>query len=544
MSLRTEVARRIDPATYQTIPNLQASLSRLGNTVQYLNESIASLQQIAREDRDWIYISQQAYGQLIDRRFLNEIILNARYYRVKNPIVNRAVTLHSHYVYGRGVEIRIADEKTADSALQEFIEANPAMQVLGLTELDDSLQTDGNVFLALFTDEIRGPVKVRKIDALNITDIICNPNDVEEPWFYRREWNQRIMNPLDGSTQEVPRIEWYPALGYAPASKIPTIAGSMVNWSTPILHEKIGCLPGSKFGLPAVFAALDPSSAYRKFIESWSILQDVYRRIALDIETKGGQKVVDSVKDTLNTTLGIDMSETNPTPQTGSTFIHGPGAKITALKTAGATTSPDEAQALMRYAIMTLWFPETFFGNADVGNHATAKTLDRPTELAILHSQQVAKRMIERVCEYAVAQQKRAPGGSLRQLQGIMAGPRVLVSFPPVLEHDVPALIGAAVDAATLKGQTLAGTVDPRTLSALLLGLLGIEDVQDILDAMYPEGSYDPAAWRIETPEERRAAAEELAARASSAGVTERAQLTSAAALADVTAKLLESVRG
>jgi hypothetical protein len=60
------------------------------------------------------------------------------------------------------------------------------------------------------------------------------------------------------------------------------------------------------------------------------------------------------------------------------------------------------------------------------------------------------------------------------------------VTFPSILEHDVDALIKATISAATLDGKTLAGTVDGRTVSRLLLTALGVQDVDELVDALYP----------------------------------------------------------
>jgi hypothetical protein len=73
----------------------------------------------------------------------------------------------------------------------------------------------------------------------------------------------------------------------------------------------------------------------------------------------------------------------------------------------------------------------------------------------------------------------------------------IKVSFPPIVEDDVPALVGATIDAATMKG---AGQGIPlETAVRELLGLLGIPDVDAVMDL-----------WR-EEEEERAANAEKLA---------------------------------
>jgi hypothetical protein len=65
----------------------------------------------------------------------------------------------------------------------------------------------------------------------------------------------------------------------------------------------------------------------------------------------------------------------------------------------------------------------------------------------------------------------------------------VAITFPPIVVEDVPALVGAITQAATLGASgTLAGTVDLPTLAGLLLAALGVKDADEILEKMFPGG--------------------------------------------------------
>jgi hypothetical protein len=48
--------------------------------------------------------------------------------------------------------------------------------------------------------------------------------------------------------------------------------------------------------------------------------------------------------------------------------------------------------------------PEFFFGDANVGNHATAKTLDRPTELKFLDRQTLWADIHQDILQYVIDQ--------------------------------------------------------------------------------------------------------------------------------------------
>jgi hypothetical protein len=67
------------------------------------------------------------------------------------------------------------------------------------------------------------------------------------------------------------------------------------------------------------------------------------------------------------------------------------------------------------------------------------------------------------------------------------------VKFPSVLEHDIPQRVGAIVDAMCLGNTqgTIVG-IDERTGVGQLLAELGVEDVNAVLEEMYPEDDYEP----------------------------------------------------
>jgi hypothetical protein len=152
------------------------------------------------------------------------------------------------------------------------------------------------------------------------------------------------------------------------------------------------------------------------------------------------------------------------------------------------------------------------FGNADVGNLATAKTLDRPTELMMLNRQSLWRDVFNDVFDYVVDASVRATRGSLAGTVGIdpyteeevvtlapdlgnddpalrgepMDG-AVDVDFPAILERDVKERVGAIVLAATLDGKTKAGTLDDKTLVKLLLTALGEDDIDELVATIVPE---------------------------------------------------------
>ncbi len=139
--------------------------------------------------------------------------------------------------------------------------------------------------------------------------------------------------------------------------------------------------------------------------------------------------------------------------------------------------------------------PETFFGDVSTGNLATAKSLDRPTELKFRDRQELWKSILITILEYAIARNQRAANGRLR-LAGAEQKPQIRVTFPPILEHDIREQIGAIVEGSTLGGKT-PSVMTWQTTARLVLEALGVQDVQGDLDALEQE-------WDDEETDEQR----------------------------------------
>ncbi len=458
-----------------------------------LKERLAELE-LALEDRGWqrqLAISDSEFS----RWGIQQIMLISQLYFIKNPLIKRGVTIASYYVFGRGIEIS-TDDEGANAQLQAFLDRNrKELGHTGLVEKESTLHTDGNLFFIFFTDVSTGEVNVRTVSALEIEEIITDPDDVSRPWFYHRQWASKTFDPLAGSSATQPMEAWYPAADYQPADKPPLIGGKPVYWDSPMMHEKIGGLPKWHFGVPDVYSALDWARAYKNFLEDWATINRALARFAWDIKTEGGAPAISNFQRMMSTTLGNSgelTTERNPAPNVASSFISGPKNTLTPIKTAGSTTEPEEGRRILLMVAAAFGLPETFFGDASVGSLATAVSLDRPTELKFLEAQERWRELLQRICRYALQRSARAPNGRLKEAAKVVDGVQIGVTFPAILEHDIGEMVKAIVSAATLDGNQFAGTIDPRTIMGLLLAELGVEDPEAVMDAMYPEGSYDP----------------------------------------------------
>ena len=506
--------------TTKTKSDLLTENAQLLDSIELFTERLAELE-LALEDTDWIRMSLEGLTEFSNAG-LSRIIAIARLAFLKNPLINRAVNVQAFYVWGQGVNIEAKPDEI-DAVVQRFLD-HPKNQAeltshQAQTMKEVQLQITSNLFFVLFTNSSTGRVLVRTIPVDEILggDIISNPEDDKEPWFYKRVWSQRTFDLETGERGSVSKTAYYPDFRYRPAAtgRPDTIGGHPVHWDQPVLHVKVGGLDGMRFGVPEVYSALDWAKAVTKDLERYATLRAALARWAHKLSIEGGSAGVAAAKAKLGSTLGTGGGqETNPAPITASTFISTPGARLEAMQTRNALPSPDDGRRLGLMVSAGTGIPETIlFGDAEVGNLATAKTLDRPTELKMLDRQTLWADTLKDVLLYVIEQAARKANGPLAGVVTLtpdeddaelvrptvrMADadgteqevpPPIEVVFPAILERDVVARVDAIVNALTLDGKSPAGTIDPRTAVTLLLQALGLDDVDEILDQLVPEGT-------------------------------------------------------
>lgn len=480
-----------------------SDMSQYDDTIELLSEQIAALE-LALEDVSWTRLAAQTDMEF-SREGLRRICELAHIFYLKNPLIKRAVNVQADYVFGQGITIQ-AEDTTVDRAVRDFIDDSKNRAELtrqqAQLEKEIELAISGNLFFVFFTNPATGRVRVRTIPVAEIEEIICNPEDAKDPWFYKRVWNEIRFDAESGTSGNVTRTAYYPDWHYAPEEKPGTIGGQPVQWDSPVYHVKVGGLADMRFGVPEVYAGLDWAKAYVEFLEDWATLTRAYSRFAWQLTTKGGKRGIAAARAKLGSTAGMVSGETNPPPVTGSIFVGDESTSMTPIKTSGATVSAEDGRRLMLMVAATVGLPESFFGDVSVGTLATAKSLDRPTELKFRSRQTLWGDVFKEILDFVILKAVKAgtlegtiipeddgtprveleiPGQGRKSASSV-----VRVEFPPILEHDVAASVNAIVSAATLGGMEPAGTIDERTVSRMLLQALGADEVENLLNIIYP----------------------------------------------------------
>ena len=464
------------------------------------SEKIAELE-LALEDRGWRSLSG-ASDQEFSRDGLRTIVKESRLFYMKNPIIIRAVDTITNYTFAQGVTFE-AVTQVVDDIVQAFLEdrknRDEITSIIAMEQKDHDLQIAANIFFVFFVNAT-GDTRVRTINFDEIADIKTNPEDAKEAWYYERQ------RTISGAAKK----EYYPDWSYHPTKKPKTLNGHVINWDTPIYHVKVNALSTQKFGLSEIYAAQDWARAYVRFLSDWSTIVRSYARFAWSVTTKGRSGTRAAIKTKLDSTISKDTY--NPAPSTGSAFIASEGTALSPIKTSGATTSANDGRQLLLMVCAATGVFEHFMGNPATSNLATAKTLNRPMELSFLNRQRMWETIWENIFSFVI--EAKASKGTEDigghydidswgeeiflydndvnnedpELAIQPINTFVDVHFPPIIEHDTKELVDAIVEAATLGGKPLAGTLDVKYVSKLLLEALGETSVEEVLNALYPEG--------------------------------------------------------
>ena len=510
-----------DDSDTRVLEALSEATKAIGHN-EVLEERIAELE-MHIEEVGW----ERIYGYGDDFQFtreaLRDIIRLSRLYYLKSPIIKRPVDLQSYYVWGQGFELKDSNPALND-VVQRFVR-DPSNQralfsVESAMDAERKLRVEGNLFLGYFTNLSTGRVQVRRFKVDEIQSIVFSDDDATEPRFYLRVWSdsrgsQRRYHPDWGYVRALRAArELGTSLGQTDSVRQEMIGEVPIDWDVPILHRKTGGFSDMDFGVPETYAALDWAKAYKELLEDYRKTIKALAKWAMVLKKEGAtQGQINAIQARLQSTLGTASSETNPAPVTGSTFISNDSVDLKALDVSKAAVDPEKFNRIMLMACAAMGTPSNFYGDAASGNLASAKTLDRPTELMFRSRQNLWAEVFSDCCTFAIEaaalapRSKKVTSAGYDEDTGLMrikadrklAEIDIDMGFPPVLQQDVQSVVQSLVTGITLNGQPIQVMNDGPTILRILLKALGIDEIDEVIEVFYPKDGSKSTAKPIKT---------------------------------------------
>ena len=329
--------------------------------VSILREAIQSVEDSLKlEDSGWINLSQGK--EIISPAERKLTIVKARIYALKDPLAMRSVRLMTDYSFGIGLSWNCDDEKAQDilSSFWNSPQNYAVLSAIGQRKSSDKLLVDGELFFALFLGP-NGSATIRWIDPLEITEIITNPDDLEDVRYYKREWT---------NTQSQQKVAYYKSFGNQKDVATPDSLGKSITSTEDALvyHVPINDLSGQR-GNSYLLPAIQWIELYRQFLASRAAIMLALARFAWKTRRQGGATDVAKAK--------AQVSEAKI--PAASWLIENLGSDTQPIKTdTGATNAYQDARMLRLQVSAASGWPEQYYGDISTGNLATAKTVELP----------------------------------------------------------------------------------------------------------------------------------------------------------------------
>lgn len=405
----------------------------------------------------------------------------ARGFATANPLAKNGLSIRASFIWGTGVGITANDE-TVNEIVQEFIDDPMNRKTFtghqAHLDYENILATTGNVFLAAFTNHTTGDVQVRSIPADEITQIITNPEDAAEVWFYKREWVQRV-DATDSTVRQ--RAMYYPALHFKPAARATRINSVEVNWSAPVYHVAVNRPDGWLYGVGDLYSSIPWARSYTGFLTDWAKLTKSVSAIAYKITGKDRNDVM-AARAAMQNALNSGV----PGGAIAST-----GAEIQSMPSTGATIDADSGQPLARMIAAGLGLPVTLlYGDpGTTGARAVAETLTKPMIIGFKNRREVWTECMRSILNHVIDVALLSPN---KQLTGGDIDRTLVFDWPEIEDITLTETMDA------IEKLDASGLAPKATLARLGLRALRVRDVDELVESMEDEnGEFIPAGSNV-----------------------------------------------
>jgi len=308
---------------------------------QNMHEALAGIDMML-DARGWTSIFEYEEDGGLTLRQIKEASRQIRELVVGNPFIANGARIRTAASWAGGVEFscqnRTGDRsnKQLPAKVQDIMETPWAQRYIfgnrAHGELERGAFSDGNLFfLGRDIDK-----KIQRIQLQEIVGALHNPNNSEEIFAYRRQWNPDPQNP--NKNQEM-RTRWY----YTDAVPVGERKGSIRVRGGQLEIAEVGYTMidvafnrqiGWAFGVPDALCIVAWSRLYKEFLTNGYVMSRSLAKLAYKItvnNAKGGQNASHTI---------------NKPGQAGSTFVEGSGNALTPLATAGKGYDFDSGNGL------------------------------------------------------------------------------------------------------------------------------------------------------------------------------------------------------
>ena len=338
-----------------------------------LEESIRNAHlELQREDVGWERMGTTSEW-VMPEDTRRDIVRRARWYAVTNPIIKQQASLWVNYGISNGMKWKAstkADQRVIDDFMMD-IENQAVTSLSGQRKAAKNLVTDGEIFYSLFLDP--GRVVIRNMDALQIQEVLTDPDDVDVVRGFVRRYMAR-----DGKTKrEIVYRNWTNVNG-KPGEDSSGKLYSNYKKQCVVYHKKLDDADGLR-GNSLFTCSLDWAKQHSRFIQSRIAIMLAIAKFVWKVKAKGSEADIARIQKQFNSTLASQSTERNPPPVAGSAAVFNDGVDLeSADMDTGADSAKEDGLSIMRMAGLGAGVFPQYLGDGDMANYAMANTMELP----------------------------------------------------------------------------------------------------------------------------------------------------------------------
>lgn len=402
----------------------------------------------------------------------------ARAFWRKDPMMKQAVRLWTDYCFGStGLTYDVVDsagntvEDTNDE-LDIFFKARTNQRFLsaeGQQRSSRKLLVDGDLFIAIWQTD---PIRIRYVEASQVTHIITDPDDDETIICYRRcTATGTIMFYRDwaATDEDVAKLD---KIKDPETTRL--IGSKSLVLNCKVLHPAFAST--GLWGNSLIGSVIEWTNAHRVFMEKRVSITSSLAKFAWKTTVAGGQQILDAMKARSESSLvsgGISNGpEKNPVGASASTWLQSKGLNTEPMPRAtGAGDAKADSDSLKLMVCAGVGIFLHYFGDPSTGNLATATAMELPMLKMFQGYQQFWKDVYRAI--FAIV---------LDEDPDALPDYEVRLDLPPILAEDLQSRGTFITQLTTAFPEAKVPPVLRR-----LLSVLGIDDLDDVMDQIAVE---------------------------------------------------------
>jgi len=513
-------------------------ISEVEDRVRALSEYDDEYLDLLVQDLVWDYMGTQGTTAARERKWAVDGSRQA--WRSQSPLAQWAIWTWTAWGLGDSVAISAEDEQNAQPVLDEFLSAARNAAVLGqdrLHRLSERTLIDGNAFLAFFASTVDGLCTVRTVSQDEI-EIVCNPEDNQVPWFYKRTYTDASGTPRDlyypdwalyfGGKDAPLTVEeaWErlrdnnlvsPAAQRADQAQSARLGGMEEEPATAVcmLHIAHNVKENDDaWGWPLLTVALPWLRTHKRFAQARFTVALSVAQFVRRSKVAGGSRAVASVIDTIASNLSqTQYTDTNPPAAAGSWHVENKAVDTSELPMRTGAGDAEADNKLFAWMVAIACGLNTVSIGLDASRWATAIQMDKVQSYLMTRYKTFWSAQFTRMARIVFSFAERFGGKSFSSMNvQVSVDSFSLPDFPDIVESESRMM-------AELTNSVAAGIIPADAAAAIqarmvetALQALGLSDAADLTsDEAFEIGDYEEEP--TEMPEELARAIEVLAHR-------------------------------